>query len=238
MTKQLRLGFSPFAHPGTIYPFDQIFEREVRLDYSNPRKCDAILLWGGTDIDPKYYNESAHSTNGYIPDSVRDQQEWYWMQEALRYGIPIIGVCRGAQFLCAFAGGTLVQDVHGHNHGSHEITVVEDGLEKVYQTSSAHHQMMYLGGLPPEAYELLGWSKRRSQTLFYRDVPYYVDKEPPSVDPEVVYFPKIKGLAIQGHPEWQKLDDPFTQWCLNQIVDLVNQPKEPAVKVEVEMLHE
>lgn len=231
MSKHLRLGFSPFAHPGTIYPFDQVFDREVRLDYANPKSCDAILLWGGTDIDPKYYNEPAHSTNGYIPDSVRDQQEWYWMQQAIQYGIPIIGVCRGAQFLCAAAGGKLVQDVRGHNMGSHELTVIEDGNFKVYQTSSAHHQMMYLGDMPEADYELLGWSKPRSGE-------YYADKPRLTLDPEVVFFPKIKGLAIQGHPEWQKLDDPFTQWCLNTIEDLVNQPKEPFKPVVMELLND
>jgi GMP synthase-like glutamine amidotransferase len=230
VSKELRLGFSPFAHPNDIYPFHQIFKREVRLDYASIKSCDAILLWGGTDINPKYYNEAAHVTNGYIPDSVRDHSEWYWMQEAVRHGIPIIGVCRGAQFLCAFAGGSLVQDVQGHNMGSHELTVIEDGLEKVYQTSSAHHQMMYLQDMEKDSYELLGWSKKRSNT--------YCGKGAPPVDPEVVFFPKIKGLAIQGHPEWQRIDDPFTQWCLNTIEDLVNQPKEPKVPVALEMLSE
>lgn len=212
------LGYSPYQSPqGSIYPFDSIFETAARLDYTPPRKCDAILLWGGTDIDPKYYGEPAHPLNHYDADCPRNQAEWAWMQEARDHGVPIIGVCRGAQFITAFAGGKLIQHVQGHG-GTHSLLVLDDGEERVYQTSSSHHQMMYPFNLPEEEYQILGWvpkDKPRSKVYEGSGI------STPPVECEVVLYPKIRALAIQGHPEWQDRDEDFVQWCLKQVQQLV-----------------
>ena len=39
------------------------------------------------------------------------------------------------------------------------------------------------------------------------------------VEPEMVWFPRIKALAIQGHPEFVSQPDssPFVQYCLDCI---------------------
>ena len=34
--------------------------------------------------------------------------------------------------------------------------------------------------------------------------------------PEIVYFPNIRALGIQGHPEWM-IGSPFSQYCSNLI---------------------
>lgn len=210
----MKLGYSPVGNGNSVAPFNQLFSEAVSLATHSVAECDAIIMWGGTDIQPKYYNARANPQT-YANAIQRDAFEWEWMNEAADLGIPIIGICRGAQFLCALAGGSLVQHVDNHTGGNHSVTVIEDGEEKVYQTTSCHHQMLYLDDLiPGTGYELLGWTANRSSTY---QGEYASENLKQAVDPEVVWFPEIKGFAIQGHPEWMDGKDEFVQWCLKTI---------------------
>src|SRR5574343_471523 len=63
---------------------------------------DALVVWGGEDIHPALYNDvNTHSSVYTDGPSTRDTYEWALMKEAIKRDIPIIGVCRGAQRLCA-----------------------------------------------------------------------------------------------------------------------------------------
>jgi gamma-glutamyl-gamma-aminobutyrate hydrolase PuuD len=190
-----KLGYSPYAYHGTMYPFDKMFESWERLDYTPAKHCDAIVLWGGTDVDPKYYNEQPHPMNGFQADSPRDQAEWAWMMEAQNWEIPIIGICRGAQFLCVKAGGKLIQHMVQPHHMTHPIRT-KDGE---FMAANDHHQCMDTDGV---LNKLIGW-------------------HPVDMTPEIVYFPNIKGLAIQGHPEWEKPDAPVLAYYLSLVEKLI-----------------
>ena len=153
----------------------------------------ALIVWGGADINPALYGHPIHSTT--YPGGERDKVEWALMGAAVDKGIPIIGVCRGAQMLCAKAGGFLIQNVSGHQ-GNHWVETYDGD---VFMTNSIHHQMM--AGLETVDHQLVAWSRTRlSQSYGYRDNQWYIPK-PEWVEPEFVYFPKIKGYAIQWHPE-------------------------------------
>lgn len=226
----MKLGYLPCYVGSSIFPFDALFNEVKRVEAPEDVKgCDAIILWGGEDIWPGYYDQKAHPYNqNYGAASGRDNREWDAMMKAQDLGIPIIGVCRGAQFMCAFAGGSLVQHMTGH-HNTHDVMCVPhgwsqgDGIKaaKVYQSSSEHHQMMYLEDMPASEYEVLAWAAGLSK-LYQNDKG---DMPVPSrgffIEPEVVYFPNIKGLAIQGHPEWMQADEPFVEYVLKQVQDLL-----------------
>jgi putative glutamine amidotransferase len=204
MNEKKTLGYLPCYVGASIYPFDQLFDKSVCIRHPDDVKgCDAILLWGGEDIASWYYGEEPHpkNENQSGQPSIRDKREWGAMIRALFHDIPIIGVCRGAQFLCAFAGGKLIQHMTGH-HGTHDVQW-NDGT--VYQTSSCHHQAMLPVGTE---YEL----KAASEDGIL----------------EVVYFPLIKGYAIQGHPEWMEKDAPFVQRCFKDIAALLEPAHESA----------
>ncbi len=201
MTKELTLGFVPYG-TGVCRPFNTIFQHAVQVTPEDimAGKVDALVIWGGADISPTIYGEPVEPGCGATAFlSHRDQIEVGVTDAAIKAGIPILGICRGAQLLCAMAGGKLYQDVHGH-FGDHEITTHEG---ESYVTSSVHHQMMNMENMKPEDYQLLAWSTK------HRTKPSDgVDGE----EPEVVYFPKIKGLAIQGHPEFMSPDCDFVQY--------------------------
>jgi len=84
----------------------------VRLNASNPdppRALDGIVIGGGTDLDPALYSGM---DDGKAPrDSRRDAFEKRMIEEALEKGIPLLGICRGAQLLNVVLGGSLHQDV-------------------------------------------------------------------------------------------------------------------------------
>jgi putative glutamine amidotransferase len=79
---------------------------------------DGLILTGGKDVDPARYGRQPHPTTDE-PDRLRDAWEFALLDEALRRGIPVLGICRGAQMLNVALGGTLHQhlpDVIGHTH--------------------------------------------------------------------------------------------------------------------------
>jgi GMP synthase-like glutamine amidotransferase len=208
----MKLAVSPFGHTGPIAPFNKLFKDQFNPCLNNSLKgADALILWGGTDIHPSFYKEQSHiqnETKHTYEVSSRDLIEWHLMREAKQYGIPIIGVCRGAQFLSVFAGGSIIQHVTGHLSG-HEVKTY-DG-KSVYAAAN-HHQMMHID---ETEYELLAWSSSLStlyQGEFNKTVKRILD-----VDPEVVYFPEIKGFAIQPHPEWGPAGTEFNNWVLKEL---------------------
>lgn len=174
---------------------------------------DVLVLWGGEDIRPALYNHPRHSSTGR--DSERDVIEWALLQRAIDSDIPIIGICRGAQMLCARAGGSLVQDVRGHS-GHHFIYTTEN---KKYVVNSIHHQQMYLEEIFPEKYTTLAWAMTKEDDLVVGHSHEWKDNQPIKVshEPEAVWFPEIKGLAIQWHPEYMENDHP-TQDYVNRLV--------------------
>jgi putative glutamine amidotransferase len=71
---------------------------------------DAIVLAPGRDIDPTHYGQEPHSLLA-ATEPQRDAFELALASRALRFGVPILGMCRGVQLLNVALGGTLVQDV-------------------------------------------------------------------------------------------------------------------------------
>lgn len=208
------LGFSPFGNGLSIFPFDELFDQKKNCFEHGMDGIDAFILWGGTDIHPSLYGEE-RNVNNQAPSqpSVRDLFEWNALKHCKVNNIPTIGICRGAQMQCAFAGGKLFQHVTGHTMGDHTMTTI-DG--QIMNTTSAHHQML---DLRATNHELLAWSTNKLSRIYYgRDS--ISDRSCESKqfrEPEIVYFPDIKGLAIQGHPEWARVDSPFVQHCLSLV---------------------
>jgi putative glutamine amidotransferase len=88
-----------------IPPLEQ--EELLHAMYS---RLDGIILAGGEDIDPRYYNEAPHESVKHI-DHVRDHAELWLTRKALEDGKPLLGICRGIQVLNVAMGGTLYQDI-------------------------------------------------------------------------------------------------------------------------------
>jgi gamma-glutamyl-gamma-aminobutyrate hydrolase PuuD len=167
-----------------------LFDNVVPWDMS--QSYDAILLEGGSDIHPSIYNDPNTDTHAGDSLSNRDRIELKAINDAITKNALIIGICRGAQLACAVAGGKLVQHVTNHG-GAHPVTTA-DG--KQFEVSSVHHQQMYPWDVP---HDMLAWSLERYSDC-YRG--HDINMEKHKVEPEAVYFPTIRALAFQWHPEW------------------------------------
>lgn len=184
-----------------------IFDNVVRVIKPEELTTNGMLiLWGGEDISPGIYKQEVVHARAPSKPSSRDIMEMNLFKRAVELGIPVIGVCRGAQLACALSGGTLYQHIQGGHHGDHEIETY-DG--QTMHTSSCHHQAL---NLEEVEHELLAWDKDRITVAF-------TDKEIRKVViPEVVLLKKTKTFAIQGHPEWMHKKDTFVKWCAHQLV--------------------
>lgn len=67
-----------------------------------------LVITGGRDLDPAGYGQAPHAETDR-PDPARDSWEFALLDEALRRGLPVLGICRGAQVLNVALGGTLHQ---------------------------------------------------------------------------------------------------------------------------------
>jgi len=70
---------------------------------------DAVVLAAGGDLEPHLYNRPDAPADGVDRD--RDRVEIDLVRSAQRIGLPVLGVCRGAQILAVSYGGTLVPDL-------------------------------------------------------------------------------------------------------------------------------
>jgi putative glutamine amidotransferase len=114
---------------------------------------DALILAGGSDIDPAAYGAKPHpETRGTRPE--RDRFELALGTRALERDMPVLGICRGMEMLNVIRGGTLNQHVaglelHRHTPGvftDHRVRLEPGSLaERVVgaeltEVKSAHHQ--------------------------------------------------------------------------------------------------
>ena len=195
-------------------PFGCFSEVKTVWDEDQLKEGGVLVLWGGEDISPSLYGQKKSSyTYASNKPSKRDVYETQLAKAAVDKGIPIIGVCRGAQLMCALSGGSLIQDVTGHTGGRHNI-VDKNGLSLI--TNTIHHQMM---NLKNTKHELIAWAPEPLSSHYIVEGDIEVEVE---VEPEIVFFKETNALAIQGHPEYLTPSNAFVKYCTSLIKEKFN----------------
>lgn len=176
------------------------FDWKVRHDMKG---VDLVQFTGGEDVSPKLYGEADHPKTYTNP--LRDKREILVYRLALKKGIPMAGICRGAQFLNVMCGGKLWQDVDNHAiAGTHEAVDVISG--EVFDVTSTHHQMMALNHdslakghsfVVAQARE----STYRTKMLENGRPMRVMDKRAPDME-VICYKEPARALCFQPHPEY------------------------------------
>jgi putative glutamine amidotransferase len=89
----------------------------IRLGYrlsnlKEIKKCDGIILTGGEDVHPKFYDKPEYiEWCGDDLDELRDEFELSAIEQIQKNQLPLLGICRGLQITNVFFGGTLVPDL-------------------------------------------------------------------------------------------------------------------------------
>lgn len=180
--------------------------------------CDGILIPGGVDVDPTYFQEDPHPKLGRI-DPARDRTEMQLARWAIEDEKPILGLCRGLQVINVALGGSLYQDLeeqypdaikHDYfptygferDHLAHEVTLAKGSrlrhlmeLDRI-QVNSMHHQ-----GIKTLAPALMA----------------------SAVAPDgLVEAAELTGdgfcVGVQWHPEVFELTDPHTRHVFREFV--------------------
>ena len=157
---------------------------------------DVVLYTGGADVNPKLYGHTKHPTTGISDLDDELCLTVYNLAKIKNPKIKFAGICRGSQFLCAMAGGKLIQDCQGHAiYGTHEVTTYEG---ETYEVTSTHHQMQY----PVDVqHKVLAFTTGRAKNCQMHVEGQVVNVEM-TIDYEAVWYPGIKALAFQPHPEF------------------------------------
>jgi putative glutamine amidotransferase len=115
--------------------------------------CVGIVISGGHDIDPKFYNEKALPEIRLREPGERHKWESKIIQACDEADKPILGICYGLQRLNVHYGGSLIQDISreygmevDHDDTKHEVSFTESFLgikAGARQTvASRHHQAL------------------------------------------------------------------------------------------------
>jgi putative glutamine amidotransferase len=135
----------------------------VKLGYAldnflDIHKCDGILLTGGEDVHPKFYNKMEYLPlcHEYDMDERRDEFELKVIDYIQKNQLPLLGICRGLQITNVYFGGTLIPDIPTSGRPDHSKLNDKDRYHNVNinlrselfdivenesgEVNSAHHQ--------------------------------------------------------------------------------------------------
>lgn len=179
----------------------------------NFEEADVAMFTGGSDVTPSIYGEkNAGLSHSFLE---RDQEELEYYKQIVARKMPMIGICRGSQFITAASGGRLFQHVDNHAlAGTHPIQT-DNG--DVLDMSSTHHQMMR----PAGNFRIIAWCEHRSPRYLTEKQAFTVKDVDIKVDPEIVFYPDIKALCIQGHPEYLPVNGHTNKYCRKLVEELL-----------------
>ena len=143
-------------------------------------RCDGLLLAGGGDLHPALFGETPQ-TDRLSVDRVRDAEEQALFDAFYRRRKPVLGICRGVQAVNVFLGGTLHQDIAGHDTACHPVrcTGALAALVGAAPTvNSYHHQAV--DRLAPDLHPLARAADGTVEALLHQSAPV---------------------LGVQWHPE-------------------------------------
>ncbi|MDO5021871.1 MAG: gamma-glutamyl-gamma-aminobutyrate hydrolase family protein [Eubacteriales bacterium] len=71
---------------------------------------DGIVFTGGDDLESARFNQPQHKKSDK-PNLMRDEQEYFLMNNVIKRRMPALCICRGMQLLNCFLGGDMYQDI-------------------------------------------------------------------------------------------------------------------------------
>jgi len=154
---------------------------------------DLIILSGGGSIAPHNFKSKLNN----LKQSNRDELENRLLIKALETKTPILGICRGFQFINLHLGG----EVSELSYQVPRLIGVEHQVDfangKKVWVNNYHHDGIPLNNLA--------------------DVLFVVATDPENQHVEGFYHPEYKWLGIQWHPE-RTLKDDYSRYEVDQLI--------------------
>lgn len=183
-------------------------------------EAQLVCFTGGADVAPDLYDAKQHQYTR--TDSNRDAYEIGIFQAAFAKKLPMVGICRGGQFLNVMNGGEMYQEVSGHGM-SHAMEIVAGPwMDLNIWATSTHHQMMK----PTSEGKILAYGPQ-SVTIHWDKEEDQWSVNTLSRGIEVVKYGDH--LCFQPHPEFMVGDkrfDPLRQYFFILVNSLFKEEKE------------
>lgn len=160
--------------------------------------CDGLLLTGGHDVGSYIYGEKASEKCG-VPCKERDKMESILFKLALERDIPVLGICRGIQFMNAYLGGSLYQDLPTEYE-----CMVEHHMEPPYDRA-VHNVDVYEGTMLAN---IIGAGKHGVNSYHHQAIKTISPKVIPAAVSEDGLIEAIEvkdnkfAIGVQWHPEF------------------------------------
>jgi putative glutamine amidotransferase len=176
-------------------------------------QLDGLLFTGSpSNVEPHHY-QGPPSAPGTLHDPARDATTLPLIRRAVEAGVPVFGICRGFQEMNVAYGGTLHQRVHevpGHlDHRDDESQPLE------VQYGPVHDVILEPGGV---LRSLTGDDRIRVNSLHSQGIERLggelaVEARAPDglVEAFRVTGARRFALAVQWHPEWRAMSNPFSR---------------------------
>jgi putative glutamine amidotransferase len=183
---------------------------------------DGLLLGGGSDVAPERYGQERLPNAALQLDEERDSTEFPLLDNALRDGAPVLGICRGLQVVNVGLGGTLIQDLPSQRPSD----VVHDDSGK--DRTNRIHSVKVLGGT--RLSEIAGVVEIDVNSRHHQAVERPADglivsaKGPDDVIEAIEAHDGRWLVAVQWHPENLK-DDAVSQNLFREFVSEVRRRK-------------
>lgn len=185
----------PFAWWATRMAVRLVGGEPVRLTPGDPVPdgLAALVVGGGADIGQALYDPMSEAVDP--PDAERDDYEIEALEAAFSRGLPVLGICRGAQLLNVVCGGDLDPDVRPRRVlGSNRSTILPTRPVSLYSGSRVSRTLLrercHVNAIHRQAVKRVG----RGLRIVAEDV----DGIPQAIEalgPEFV-------VGVQWHPEY------------------------------------
>ena len=186
------------------------------LDYF-VETCGGVVLTGGHDVAPELYNAVRQPYCG-TSCKLRDEMERYILKKSVELDKPVLGICRGVQFMNACFGGTLYQDLDKEFNSSidHHMTPPYD--RAVHEVNIRRDSLLY---------SILGKEKIGVNSYHHQAIK---DLSPEFANSAISEDGIVEGIempskrfivGVQWHPELTYLSDENSQKIIKAFVDAI-----------------
>lgn len=176
-------------------------------DYLKEIGATHLIISGGGNIHPKFYKGKVVKGTKYMED--RDNTEKKLLDYAVAKKIPVLGICRGCQFINIYFGGKLIQNLKKNLAGAikhvkttHKVNIIDEKIKKMSSLND-------INDIKVNSYHNDGITKKE----LAKDLFSFAESKDRLI--EGVYHKNLPIVGIMWHPERKKIKTEFD----NKLID-------------------